>query len=178
VYLRCNKYTFGDAPGLEGKLRSCWCEPKPNYIPSVCAEKPGDDCLCNGRVIFGERDKNAAPSKGPGDIGVDGITVTKNYWTVNNFNNTHHQTCSSAMFEGVDPLEHKDKRCYCDESNLKISEALEQSVKKYWRNVYRERELKAEKIRADALAAAATKKAEEDRIAEEERLKKEKEERE
>ena len=42
AYLRCNKYTFGDAPGLEGKLRSCWCEPKPNYIPSVCVEKEDD----------------------------------------------------------------------------------------------------------------------------------------
>lgn len=73
AYLRCNKYIFGDAPGLEGKLRSCWCEPKPNYIPSVCAEKEGDDCLCNGRVIFGERNKGAADSKGKGDIGADGI---------------------------------------------------------------------------------------------------------
>lgn len=61
---------------LEGKLRSCWCEPKPNYIPSVCAEKEGDDCLCNGRVIFGERNKGAAATKGPGDIGADGIMAT------------------------------------------------------------------------------------------------------
>ena len=178
-YLRCNKYTFGDAPGLEGKLRSCWCEPKPNYIPSVCAEKEGDDCLCNGRVIFGERDKNAATGDhAPGDVGVDGIKVTTNYWTVNSFNNTHHQTCSPKVFEDVDPLPHKDKRCYCDETGKAISAGLEQSVKKYWRQIYRERELKAEKIRAEALAVAATKKAEELRIAEEERLKKEKQERE
>lgn len=73
-YLRCNKYTFGDAPGLEGKVRSCWCEPKPNYIPSICAEKEGDDCLCNGRVIFGERDKHAEDGTHKAwDFGVDGI---------------------------------------------------------------------------------------------------------
>lgn len=97
---------------------------------------------------------------------------------MNNFNNTHHQTCAPKTFEDVDPLQHKEKRCYCDEANKAISGKLEQSVKKYWRHVYREREIKAEKIRAEALAAAATKKAEEERIAEEERLKKEKEERE
>merc|ERR1712195_199726 len=113
----------------------------------------------------------------PGDFGVDGIHATRNYWTVNNFNNTKHQTCTAATFEGVDPLAHKDKRCYCDDSNKAISATLEQSVKKYWRQIYRARELKAEKIRAEALAAAATKKAEEERIAEEERLKKEKEKR-
>lgn len=71
-------------------MRSCWCEPEPSYIPSVCAEKVGDDCLCNGRVVFGERNKGGAESKGKEDIGVDGIKVTRNYWTVNNFNNTHH----------------------------------------------------------------------------------------
>jgi len=179
VYLRCNKYTFGETPGLEGQLRSCWCEPKPNYIPSVCAEKSGDDCLCNGRVIFGMRDlHDSKETHAPGDIGVDGIKATKNYWTVNDFNNTHHQTCAPETFEKVDPLPHLDKRCYCDEQRKMISTSLEQAVKKYWRQIYREREIKAEKIRAEALAAAAAKKAEEERIAEEERMKKEKEERE
>ena len=55
----------------------------------VCAEKRGDDCLCNGRVIYGQRDKNAkSGDHPPEDIGVNGIGATKNYWTVNNFNNT------------------------------------------------------------------------------------------
>lgn len=178
VYLRCNKYTFGDNSALEGHLKSCWCEPKPIYIPNVCAEKEGDDCLCNGRVIFGQRDQHAASGEHPpGDLGVDGYRAMQNYWTVNDFNNTSHQTCSPKVFEGVDPLPHKDKRCYCDETREAVSSQMEQSVKRYWRQKMREAELKAEKIRAEALAAAAAKKAEEERIAEEERRKKEEEER-
>lgn len=88
-YLRCNKYTFGEVAGLKDHTRACWCEPKPNYIPSICADKAGDDCLCNGRVIFGERDLHAATGDHKlGDLGVDGVKVTRNYWTVNSFNNT------------------------------------------------------------------------------------------
>lgn len=29
VFLRCNKFTFGDVPGLDGHLKACWCEPTP-----------------------------------------------------------------------------------------------------------------------------------------------------
>ena len=177
AYLRCNKYVFGETEGLKDHLRSCWCEPVPNYIPTVCAEKAGDDCLCNGRVIFAERDKNAkSGDHPPGDLGVNGAVATHNYWTTNNWNNTGHGTCGPDRFEDTDPLPHKDKRCYCDEKNKTVSATLEQAVKKYWRTKNREREIKAEKIRAEALAAAAAKKAEEERIAEEERMKKEAEE--
>ena len=94
VYLRCNKYVFGEIEALKGHKRSCWCEPTPNYIPSICAEKSGDDCLCNGRVIYGERDKNAKSGDFTlADPGVNGVQATHNYWTVNSFNNTGHQTC-------------------------------------------------------------------------------------
>jgi len=138
AYLRCNKYVFGETEGLKDHLRSCWCEPVPNYIPTVCAEKAGDDCLCNGRVIFAERDKNAkSGDHPPGDLGVNGAVATHNYWTTNNWNNTGHGTCGPDRFEDTDPLPHKDKRCYCDEKGKTISAALEQSVKKYWRTVNR-----------------------------------------
>jgi|APSaa5957512535_1039671.scaffolds.fasta_scaffold68533_2 hypothetical protein len=91
VYLRCNKWTFGEDESLKGHDKSCWCENKPNYLPTVCAEKEGDDCLCNGRVIFGEfmkDEKAGGHSHDKGDVGVDGIVATYNYWTVQDFNNT------------------------------------------------------------------------------------------
>lgn len=128
VYLRCNKYTFGESEALVGQDKSCWCEPTPNYLPTVCAEKEGDDCLCNGRVIFGEfqKDEKAGEHAHPlGDIGVDGIVATHTYWTVQDFNNTGNQTCAPRLFELVDPLPHKHKRCYCDEKKKSISYALE-----------------------------------------------------
>ena len=59
-------------------------------------------------------------------LGANGIQATHNYWTVQNFNNTSHQTCHPAIFETIDPLPGKDKRCYCDDENKKISEGLEQ----------------------------------------------------
>lgn len=124
VYLRCNKYTFGVPPGTEGKTMACWCEPKPQYLPRVCAEKTGDDCMCNGRVIYGQHEiKGINTIKDT--VGANGIQATKNYWTVQNFNNTGHQTCGPALFETIDPLVGKDKRCYCDEDNKSISAALE-----------------------------------------------------
>lgn len=84
VYLRCNKWTFGEMESNQWQDKSCWCEPKPNYLPTVCAEKTGDDCLCNGRVIYGKRDEGekAGHTHKAGDPGIDGIKATHGYWTV------------------------------------------------------------------------------------------------
>ena len=50
----------------------------------MCAEKTGDDCLCNGRVIYGKRDEGekVGHTHKTGDIGIDGIKATHGYWTV------------------------------------------------------------------------------------------------
>lgn len=50
----------------------------------MCAEKTGDDCLCNGRVIYGKRDEGekAGHTHKAGDPGIDGIKATHGYWTV------------------------------------------------------------------------------------------------
>lgn len=37
-----------------GAETQCWCEPKPAYMSNICADD-GGDCLCNGRVIYGQK---------------------------------------------------------------------------------------------------------------------------
>jgi hypothetical protein len=46
-------------PGLE---KQCWCEPAPQYEPIPCATE-GENCLCNGAVIYGRKFKKDDPSK-------------------------------------------------------------------------------------------------------------------
>lgn len=87
------------------------------------------------------------------------VSVTTNSWAVNSANSTEGHTCNSAIFEDVDPLPGVPKRCFCDQKMTKISSALEQRVKEYWRQKRREKELREEKVRAEALAEEAKKKA-------------------
>lgn len=167
-------------PTADGSETQCWCERKPQYIPSICADD-GADCLCNGEVIYGEKypeHKDAEGHDHDDERRVNAIVATKQPWTVNDANNTGHIACASYNFEDVDPLPHLEKQCFCDEKKIKINYNLEQSVKEYWRQKRKEAELQEAKIRATALAEEAKKKAEEERKEEEERLKAEKEARE
>lgn len=174
-FIQCSKREFGiNKPEYADIQTQCWCERYPAYIPNVCADED-DDCLCNGRILFGQKYAKGHTS---GEEVNSIKSVTTNSWTVNNANKTESHKCSPAIFEDVDPLPHIPKRCFCDEKNAKISYSLEQRVKEYWRQKRRERELREEKIRAEALAEEAAKKAAAAKAAEEARAAKEKAERE
>ena len=174
-FIQCSKREFGiNKPENKDLQTQCWCERYPAYIPNICANE-GDECLCNGRILFGERyAKGTSSGKEVNSI----ISVTTNSWTVNSANQTGSHTCNAALFENVDPLPGFQKRCFCDQKMTKISSDLEQRVKEYWRQKQREIDLREEKIRAAALAVEAEKKAEEQRKAEVIRIAKEKKERE
>jgi len=155
-FIQCSKREFGiNKPEYKGIDTQCWCERFPAYIPNVCANE-GEECLCNGRILFGERyAKGQHSGKEVNSI----VSVTTNSWTVNSANQTGQHTCDSKIFEDVDPLPGVEKRCFCDQKMTKISYSLEQRVKEYWRQKRREQELREEKIRAEALAEEAAKKA-------------------
>lgn len=169
------------------------------YFPRVCAED-GDDCECPNKVLYGARYKSEThqteaqndPHHDHKDYGQDARTVLRQWndykYAVNDWNNTNSK-CSKENFEGVDPLPHMHKHCYCDyedtaiESNYAyyywkriFTDTKARSVKAYWRSIMRERELEEERIRAEKLAEEARREAEEKKK-EEERRKKEEEER-
>lgn len=103
----CTAAAFG-GDTLGGARHQCWCEPQPANVPTVCAEEPGDECLCNGYVTFGQKWVGAHKH-------AHWYEAINNYWTVNDWNNSKSNTCDKKNFEGVDPLPGEDKSCYCDE---------------------------------------------------------------
>lgn len=117
-FLTCNVREFGSDPTGEGAETQCWCEVRPQYIPNICADE-GADCLCNGRVIFGqkyaEHAAHDADDSHEGQRPENAIDATTEPWTVNDANKTGHIACASYNFEDVDPQPHKEKQCYCDE---------------------------------------------------------------
>lgn len=174
-FIQCSKREFGiNKPEYADIQTQCWCERTPAYIPNPCAGE-GEECLCNGRILFGQKHaKGQTSGKEVNSI----VSVTTNSWAVNSANSTEGHTCNSAIFEDVDPLPGVPKRCFCDQKMTKISSALEQRVKEYWRQKRREKELREEKVRAEALAEEAKKKAAAQKAADEARAAKEKAERE
>lgn len=97
-----------------GEETQCWCERKPQYMANRCADD-GKDCLCNGRVIYGQKYPDDSHSGEGDDHDHEGqriensVAATKQPWTVNNANNTGHIACASYNFEDVDPQPHKEK---------------------------------------------------------------------
>lgn len=57
----CSAQDFGSDP-WPNQEKQCWCEPKPQYEPSKCADE-GEDCLCNGWVMFGIKQSLDDPSQ-------------------------------------------------------------------------------------------------------------------
>lgn len=103
----CNTETFGQDPH-SGLDKQCFCEPKPKYVPTRCAVRKGNKCLCNGDVYYGGlRDANNKWS--------NFYEMTKGNWAVNQANNTGSVTCAPSTFEDIDPLPGKEKQCFCDE---------------------------------------------------------------
>lgn len=134
-WLNCRSNDFGidinnDPFGEEQK--QCWCEAKPQNVPTKCADD-GGDCLCNGYVYYGE--KFNAEDNSPANF----YEIMDNFWTMNSANDTKNISCSPENFEGVDPLPGIDKQCLCDEEKLEVDDAQEQFVKEYWRGVMAER---------------------------------------
>lgn len=102
----CSVAEFGADPG-PGRPKQCWCELKPRYTPSRCADE-GDDCLCNGHVYltprFGEDGKPASF-----------FDALQGEWAIADANNSGSMECTSATFEGADPAPNKAKQCFCDD---------------------------------------------------------------
>jgi len=54
AFIQCSKREFGvNDKKYKDVPTQCWCERTPAYIPNVCADE-GEECLCNGRILFGQ----------------------------------------------------------------------------------------------------------------------------
>ena len=93
----CSVAGLGGDP-WPGKKKQCWCETKPQKVPSRCAYD-GGNCMCNGAVFYGALDL-----EGWGTSPVDFWGMSNNQWTAQNANNTGNVTCSPSTFEDTDPL--------------------------------------------------------------------------
>lgn len=159
-YVDCSYSGVGLKKDLYDDIdKQCWCEYKPAYNPSKAADE-GEPVTCKGQVYFMQKD---LPSGGDSSWN-EGLS---NAFTINDWNNTSkNHTCSSASFEGVDPLPGKEKACFCDDERQMASKDQENAVKEWWRGVMAqqaaEEEVASRKAEAKAARAAA-------RIAEAER---------
>ena len=93
----CSVAGFNGNDPWQGKKKQCWCEEKPSYTATRCADD-GGDCLCNGYVAYGALEMSGVQSP------IDFYSMTNGQWTVNDANNTGNITCSKESFMGVDPL--------------------------------------------------------------------------
>jgi len=150
----CTGSEFG-GDTYKGKNEQCWCEPKPQEVPTRCAED-GDDCLCNGLVYYTQKFVDGGSQLANFYDGVN------NYWAVQTANNTKNVTCQPELFEDTDVLPGEEKQCFCDENKLNLDEDGVQYIKEYWRGVNAERNAKEAQVRAQAEAEAAAKAAEEE----------------
>jgi len=100
-YIKCSAYEFPDYKNdpYDPHETQCWCERKPQYLANICADE-GGDCLCKGRVIFGEKypehpphDEEEDEGAHEGMIPMNSIEATKNKWTVNTVNGTGNMSC-------------------------------------------------------------------------------------
>lgn len=91
----CSAVEFGSDP-MPGAEKQCYCEVKPSYEPSRCADE-GDDCICNGHVYFG-----AKMSEDHATLNTF-MDVYSGAYTVIDANNTGTVPCTSESFDGADP---------------------------------------------------------------------------
>jgi len=123
-YSACTVEELGSDP-LPNAQKQCWCEPKPEYKPTRCADE-GQDCKCSGTVFFG-------PQKGEDGkiLTFDDLLDTETY-AVNNVNNTNSLTCSNTAL-GVDPARGVVKQCYCDEDRKILTASEIAANRQFWR---------------------------------------------
>lgn len=152
--------------------KQCFCEYKPAYNP-IKAGDEGEPIDCKGHVYFMQKET----SEGKTSTWVDGMS---NYFTVNDWNNTHHNyTCTAENFEGVDPLPGAEKSCFCDDQRKQATDDQYHMVKEYWRGVLAQRKAEEDKQAslAEAKARQEAAKKEKERQEEEEKAAKEEAER-
>lgn len=116
--------------------------------------------MCKGHVYYGSYEMDGYKSP------IDFWTMTSDYFTVNQANNTQNVTCNATSFEDTDPNPGKPKQCYCDDEMLQQDETNIQYIKEYWRGIMYERWAEQARAQAEAEAEAARAQAEADALAE------------
>ena len=119
----CNAVDFGSDP-LPGLDKQCYCEVKPAYEASRCAEE-GDDCACNGHVYFATKVNG---NKGLADFD----DVLEAGFAITDAAGGGSVSCSSESFKNADPAPGTAKQCFCDDRKTFTSPEAITTVMDYW----------------------------------------------
>lgn len=121
----CTVEELGSDPFPTGQ-KQCWCEPKPDYKPTRCADE-GQECKCSGTVFFGPKLSEESGKILP----FDDMLETESY-AVNYVNNTNTIGCTNTAM-GVDPAKGILKQCYCDEDKKILTTSEITANKNFWK---------------------------------------------
>ena len=119
----CNAIDFGSdpAPGMD---KMCFCEVKPAYSASRCADE-GDDCACTGHVYFSSKVNSAKELADFDDVLEQGFAIV-------DASGQGSVSCSSESFANADPAPSTAKQCFCDDRKTFTSPESIKTVTSYW----------------------------------------------
>lgn len=119
----CNAIDFGSdpAPGMD---KMCFCEVKPAYSASRCADE-GDDCACSGHVYFSSKVNSAKELADFDDVLEQGFAIV-------DASGQGSVSCSSESFANADPAPSTAKQCFCDDRKTFTSPESIKTVTSYW----------------------------------------------
>jgi hypothetical protein len=122
-YSLCNASDFGSDPH-PGHSQECWCEDKPLYQPNYCADE-GNDCLCNGYVLFGSK-----TNKKTGKPNTFNELIAGRF-AVSEVTQGTSVSCDSESFGGATLK--GDTVCMCDSEKKFFDAAQIKTIQNFWK---------------------------------------------